>query len=407
MDAMDEDIEFLPEETLTSPRGFLAGATHAGIRRDMAKMDLGILYSEAPCSTAALYTNNRVKAAPLLVTAKHLADGRAQAIIANSGCANAATGPQGLHDALEMAQLAASKLGISPFDVVVASTGVIGTSLPMDRVRQAVTDLELVTEGGLAFARAIMTTDTRPKYAASRFTYAGRQYTTGGVAKGAGMIHPDLATMFCFLTSDAPVAQPFLAKTLREAVDASFNMIDVDGDSSTNDMVMAMASGLAGGEAIDEEHPAAGTLTAAVEAVCLHLAQAIVADAEGGTKVIQCRVAGASSRADARRVAREVVRSLGVKTAIYGQDPNWGRILAAVGNSGTLFEEDKVALWLHDQRLFARGGPQEFDTGRAKAHLEGAEISIRLDLGLGQAQATGWGSDLTEEYVRLNSRYTT
>jgi len=403
---MSGDFEFLTEGTVTSPRGFLAGAVRAGIRRDIKKLDLGLLYSEALCTAAAVYTSNLVKAAPLLVTQKHLADGKAQAVIANSGSANAATGERGLRDAWEMAQLAASRLDISPYQVVVASTGVIGTFLPMARIRQEVPRIPLSDAGGFDFARAIMTTDTRPKNAAVRFSYGGRQYTVGAVAKGAGMIHPNLATMFCFLATDAPLAQPFLAACLRQAVDASFNLIDVDSDTSTNDMVVALANGLAGGEAIDAHHPAAEDFRSALETICLYAAKAIVTDAEGATKIIECRVEGAASLSDARRAAREVVRSLGVKTAIYGHDPNWGRILAAVGNSGAHMEEARTTLWLADHCLF-QGEPQAFDAAAAKAHLAGREVNIRVHLGLGDAAATAWGADLTEEYVRLNSRYTT
>jgi len=404
---MADDIVFLSEGTVTSPRGFLAGAIRAGIRPDVDKLDVGMLYAEAPCAAAAVYTSNRVKAAPLLVSQKHLAEGSSQAVIANSGCANAATGEQGLQDAREMAELAAVKLGLAAHDVIMASTGVIGTFLPMQRVRQAVSDLKLTVEGGVDFARAIMTTDTRPKYCAARFGYGGHQYNIGGVAKGAGMIHPDMATMLCFLTSDAPVAPAYLAVCLREAVDASFNMIDVDSDTSTNDTVVALANGLGGGEPIDVDHPAAGAFHSALTAVCIHLAKAIVGDAEGASKFIECRVEGAASQADARKAAREVVRSLAVKTAVYGQDPNWGRILAAVGNSGCQMEETKTALWLSDQCLYRQGQPQPFDTAATKLHLGQAEVCIRVDLGLGDASAIAWGADITEEYVRLNSAYTT
>jgi glutamate N-acetyltransferase/amino-acid N-acetyltransferase len=213
--------------------------------------------------------------------------------------------------------------------------------------------------------------------------------------------------MLCFLTTDAPVAQPFLAGCLREAVDSSFNLVDVDGDTSTNDIVVVFANGAAGGETIDSGHPAADRFRTALELVCVHLARAMMSDAEGGTKLIECRVEGAASQADARRAAREVVRSLGVKTAIYGADPNWGRVLAAIGNSGARMEEAKTELWLDDQSAYRHGEPQPFDVDRAKAHLKGQHVLLRADLGLGDGAATAWGSDLTEEFVRLNSRYTT
>ena len=401
-----------PEGGVALPRGFLAGAVRAGIRPDVDKLDVGILFSEVRCVAAAVYTSNRVKAAPLVVCQEHLADGRAQAIIANSGCANAATGEQGLADARAMAERTAAKLGIRPRDVLVASTGVIGTFLPMERVRDAVSRIELSPAGGPDFARAIMTTDTRPKCNSGRCGQQGEEYALWAVAKGAGMIHPNMATMLCFIATDAPLAQPYLAACLREAVDVSFNMIDVDGDTSTNDTVIVLANGLAGGEPIDERHPAADAFRSALTDCCVRLAKAIVADAEGATRVIECTVEGAASPEDARRAAREVVRSLAVKTAVYGCDPNWGRILAAVGNSGAEMIEEKAALLLSAPEnsavyLYRHGAPVAFDEAQVRACLAGREVCIRVELGLGEGAATAWGSDITEEYVRLNSAYTT
>ncbi|HJX61056.1 MAG TPA: bifunctional glutamate N-acetyltransferase/amino-acid acetyltransferase ArgJ [Dehalococcoidia bacterium] len=394
------------------PRGFLAGATRAPIRPDVDKLDVGILYSEVPCAAAAVYTSNRVKAAPLLVCQEHLADGRAQAVIANSGCANAATGEQGLADARQMAELAAAKLGVRPSEVLVASTGVIGTQLPMERLRAGVSRIELSVAGGADFARAIMTTDTRPKYAGGHCGRQGEEYSVWAVAKGAGMIHPNMATMLCFIATDAPLDQSYLATCLREAVDASFNMIDVDSDTSTNDTAIVLANGLAGGEPIDAGHPLAGAFRSALTDCCVRLARAIVADAEGGTKVIECTVEGAASLADARRAAREVVRSLAVKTAVYGCDPNWGRILAAVGNSGAAMSEEKAVISISAPEsgcvyVYRQGAPLPFDEAQARACLAAPEVHLRVELGLGEGVATAWGSDITEEYVRLNSAYTT
>jgi glutamate N-acetyltransferase/amino-acid N-acetyltransferase len=409
---MSYEHDSSPEGGVALPRGFLAGAVRAGIRPDVDKLDVGILRSEVPCAAAAVYTSNRVKAAPLVLCQQYLADGRAQAIIANSGCANAATGEQGLADARAMAELTAAKLGIRPRDVLVASTGVIGTFLPMERLRDAVSRIELSAAGGPGFARAIMTTDTRPKCDGGRCGHQGEEYALWAVAKGAGMIHPNMATMLCFIATDAPLAQPYLAACLREAVDVSFNMIDVDSDTSTNDTVIVLANGLAGGELIDEGHPAAGAFRSALTGCCVHLAKAIVADAEGATRLIECTVEGAASREDARRAAREVVRSLAVKTAVYGCDPNWGRILAAVGNSGAEMAEEKVALLLSAPGngsvcFFRHGAPVAFDEGQVRVWLAAREVHIRVELGLGEATATAWGSDITEEYVRLNSAYTT
>ena len=405
--AMTEGIEVVAGG-VTSARGFVAGAVPARMRLDWDKPDVALLYSEAPCTAAGVFTQCKVVAAPVVITRKHLANGRVQAIVANSGCANAATGERGLADAVAMAQLAGAKLGLDPHDIVVASTGVIGTFLPMDRVRQGIEAAELSVGGGPAFAQGIMTTDTRPKQSAVRFG----QYTLGGACKGAGMIHPNMATMLAFITTDAPVAAPLLSRALKEAVDVSFNMIDVDSDTSTNDMVVVLANGLVGGDEISDGHALAPAFASALAHVCTDLAKQIVADAEGGTKVIETTVVGAASPQDARLAAREVVRSLAVKTAVYGHDPNWGRVLAAVGNSGCRMEEAKTALWLVDTAgeqlcLLKDGSPRPLEPGQAKRYFEAKEVRFRVDLGLGEHGAVAWGSDLTEEYVRLNSLYTT
>lgn len=405
---MKEGIEVIHGGGVTSARGFRAGAVRARMREDWDKLDVALLYSEAPCTAAGVFTQCNVVAAPVVITRKHLGDGRAQAVIANSGCANAATGEQGLRDAVEMARIAGRKLALDPHELVVASTGVIGTFLPMERMRHGVEAVELSAVGGLEFAQGIMTTDTRPKQSAVRFG----EYTLGGACKGAGMIHPNMATMLAFVTTDAPAAAPFLSRALKEAVDVSFNMIDVDSDTSTNDMVVVLANGAAGGEEIDEDHALAPVFASALAHVCTDLAKAIVADAEGGTKVIETTVTGAASPDDARRAAREVVRSLAVKTAVYGHDPNWGRVLAAVGNSGCRVEEPRTALWLvaadgSELCLLKDGSPQEIEPGEAKPYFEALEVRFRVGLGLGGHSAIAWGSDLTEEYVRLNSLYTT
>jgi glutamate N-acetyltransferase/amino-acid N-acetyltransferase len=307
-----------------------------------------------------------------------------------------------------MAQLTSAKFGIDPHEVVVASTGVIGTFLPMDRIARGIEEIQVGPEGGLDFARAIMTTDTKPKHVAVR----ANGWSMGGVVKGVGMIHPNMATMLCFITTDASVTQPFLAGALKKAVDDSFNMIDIDSDTSPDDTVVVMANGLAGGEPIDDQHGDADTFRAALRLVCTDLAKQMVADAEGATKVIQARVEGAASREDARKAAREIVMSLGVKTAVYGQDPNWGRIISAVGNSGAAMKEQTTALYLSNPDgkevcLYSGGVPQDYDPVAAKACLAPRDVRMRLTMGLGESSATAWGSDLTEDYVRLNSLYTT
>jgi glutamate N-acetyltransferase/amino-acid N-acetyltransferase len=404
----EQKYEVIPDGTVTTPRGFRAGAVHVAVRTDWDKLDIGLLHSEVPCVAAATYTQNRVPGASLVISRQHIAGGNIQAVVANSGCANAATGKQGLDDAIQLCQLTGAKFGIDPHTVVVASTGVIGTYLPMERITPGIEKIMVTQDGGLDFAKAIMTTDTRPKHIAVRTG----DWSIGGVVKGVGMIHPNMATMLCFITTDAAVAQPFLQATLREAVNSSFNMIDVDSDTSPDDIALVLANGLAGGGEIDERHPQARTFAAALTHVCTHLAKEMVADAEGASKVIEARVDGAASLADARLAAREIIRSVGVKTAIYGRDPNWGRILSAIGNSGAQVDEFKVKLAFQSAegssiQVFADGHPVAHEAAAAKACLAPRDVKIRVDMGLGDASATAWGSDLTEEFVRLNSVYTT
>jgi glutamate N-acetyltransferase / amino-acid N-acetyltransferase len=401
-------LKVLPEGSVTTPNGFDAGAAKVGVRSDWDKLDVGLVYSEAPCVAAGVYTKNALKGASLLVSMEHLARGSAQAIVANSGCANCSVGKRGIDDAIKMAQLAGAKFGIDPHEVVVASTGVIGTFLPMDRIADGIEKIEVSPDGGMDFARAIMTTDTRPKHIAVR----SGGWSMGGVVKGVGMIHPNMATMLCFITTDAAVAQPFLAAALKEAVDDSFNMIDVDNDTSPDDIVVVTANGLAAGDKIGSGHPEADLFRDALRTVCIGLAKQMIADAEGATKVIESRVEQAASREDARKAAREIVVSIGVKTAIYGHDPNWGRIISAVGNSGAAMKEETLALYLTTPEgkelcLFRDGVPQSVEPTEAKACLAPREVRLRVTMGQGDGAATAWGSDLTEEFVRLNSMYTT
>ena len=405
---MNERIDLIPEGTVTTAKGFLAGAAKVGVRSDWDKLDVGLVYSEAPCVAAGVYTRNALKGASLLVSMDHLATGSAQAIVANSGCANCSVGERGIEDAIKMAQLTGAKFGIDPHEVVVASTGVIGTFLPMDRISRGIEAIQVSPDGGMDFARAIMTTDTKPKHVAVR----ANGWSMGGVVKGVGMIHPNMATMLCFVTSDAMVAQPFLARTLKEAVDDSFNIIDIDNDTSPDDTVVVMANGLASGDTIDNGHPEADLFREALRTVCISLAKQQIADAEGATKLIEARVEGAATTEDARKSAREIVVSIGVKTAIYGHDANWGRIVSAVGNSGAAMKEESLALYFRspdgdDLCLFRHGVPQSVDAAVAKACLTPREVYLRVTLGLGDGAATAWGSDLTEEFVRLNSMYTT
>jgi glutamate N-acetyltransferase/amino-acid N-acetyltransferase len=401
-------IDMVEKGTITTPDGFLAGATYAGIhKKARTGLDLGILFSTVPCNTAGVFTNNRIKAAPVVLSQERLKLGKAAAVVANSGCANACTGKQGMADAKEVSRLVAESLGISSDDVLVASTGVIGQPLPMELVKASVPMLKVSRDGGHNFARAIMTTDRVEKEIAVRVKAGGNTFFIGGVAKGAGMIHPDMATMLCFLTTDAEVDLEFLRDALKKAVDISFNVISVDGDTSTNDTVLLMANGQSENEPIAADNKYAEVFQQALNRVCIYLAKEVARDGEGATKLIEVTVNGAPTEADARRVARTVISSPLVKTAIYGNDPNWGRVVAAVGRSGVAVEESKLSVYLGNICVFKSGKPQNFNLDKAGAMLNKPEVPIEVQLNLGDASATAWGSDLTEEYIKINAEYTT
>jgi glutamate N-acetyltransferase/amino-acid N-acetyltransferase len=390
--------------TVTAPQGFLAGAIYAGLKVK-GGLDVGILYSETPCVAAGLFTSNRIKAAPVVCSQKHLADRRARAVVANSGCANACTGDQGTRDAEAMAELAAKKLGIAPGEVVVASTGVIGKRLPMERVAAGIDKVSLSREGGHELTRAIMTTDTTPKEIAVKVDDGG--FVIGGIAKGSGMIHPTLGTLLCFLTTDAAVDTRFLETALRDAVDVSFNMVTIDGDTSPNDTIVILANGMAGNEPIRQGTAAGEAFGEALTEVCIHLARRVAADGEGASKLIEVTVEGALSIGDARMAARTIAGSPLLKAAVHGCDPNWGRVIAALGRSGAEIDGMIVDLFLDSICLMAQGVPNAFDPHRAKAVMGRSEVPIRVCLNLADCTATAWGCDLTAEYVAINSEYTT
>jgi glutamate N-acetyltransferase/amino-acid N-acetyltransferase len=394
-------IETIPEGTVTSPEGFFAGATSAGINKKAEdKPDLGILFSEAPCVAAGVFTGNRIKAAPVILTQERLKKGRAGAVVVNSGCANACVGEQGIKDAAKMAELAAGGVGLLPEQVLVASTGVIGVPLPMKQIAPAIEQVVLSREGGHELARAMMTTDTFAKETAVRVKAGGSEFTIGGVAKGSGMIHPDLATLLCFITTDATVESDFARGALKKAVDISFNMVSIDGDTSPNDMVLLLANGRAGVKAPD-------AFEQALAQVCIYLAKRIAYDGEGASKLIEVTVDGARSLAEARLAARTIAGSPLVKAAIHGADPNWGRIMMALGRSGAEVEEAKTELYIGNIQLVKAGASLPFNQRGVIRLLEGKEVAIRLNLNLGSASATAWGCDMSEEYVTINSQYMT
>ncbi len=401
-------IDFIPGGTVTSPQGFYAGATYAGIKKQAEQsLDLGILFSEAPCTTAGLFTSSRIRSAPVTLCQEKLQEGRAVAVVANSGCANAYTGEQGLVDAAEMATLAAKGIGVSSEDVLVASTGITGQPLPMELIRAGINQIILSVDGGHELARAIMTTDTVSKEVAVAVKTGSIKFTIGGIAKGSGMIHPNLATMFCFLTTDAAVESDFLRSALQKATDVSLNMLSIDGDTSPSDTVLLMANGLAGNEPITSGSYQAGVFQQALNQVCIYLAKAIARDGEGATKLIEVTVNGAMSVAEARLAARGVVSSTLVKTAVHGGDPNWGRILAALGQSGVEMAESKLDLSIGDVGVLKGGSPLPFSEESVVQILKQSEVPITVQLNLGTASATAWGCDLSEEYVTINSQYMT
>jgi glutamate N-acetyltransferase/amino-acid N-acetyltransferase len=389
----------------TFPIGFTAGATAAGVKHGKAdRLDVALLVADRPCVAAAVFTSNQVIAAPCVVTRRHVAAGPLRAVVVNSGNANACTGEQGERDALAMAEAAARAIGARPDEVAVASTGVIGIALPTDRVTRGIAAIEPEIGGWDELSRAIMTTDTRPKVAEREVWLRGKPVRIGGVAKGAGMIHPDMATLLAFLTTDARLDAARAEQALRAAVDVTFNAISVDGDTSTNDTALLLASGASGVEVADEVwEPFVEALTE----VCGELALAIVADGEGATKVFEVRVRGAASADEARRAARTITTSNLVKTAIHGADPNWGRILAAAGRSGARVDQRRASVRVGDVEVFSKGRPCSWDAAKVRAIFERPRIQVHVDLGVGDGSAVAWGCDLSEEYVHINADYTT
>jgi glutamate N-acetyltransferase/amino-acid N-acetyltransferase len=395
------------EGGITAPRGFLASGVRCGIKQ--SGLDLAIICSEAPAVCAALFTTNLFKAAPVLVSMEHAASGKAIAVVANSGCANACTGERGITDARRMASMAANELGTDAESVLVCSTGVIGRFLPMDKVERGVVDAakSLSSDGALDAAKAIMTTDTCPKMAACEIDIGGVPVRIGGIAKGAGMIRPDLATMFCFLTTDAVISLDVLKRCLQDAVEVSFNSLTVDGDTSTNDTVIALANGFAGNQDISSDSEYVQTFSLGLKSVCIELAKAMARDGEGATKLVEVVVRGAVSYEDAKTVAMTVANSLLVKTAVFGEDPNWGRVLAAAGRSGIEINPSSVDLYFGDVKIVEDGEPLDVPDYTARAPMLDDELVITIDLKLGSASSRVFTCDLSYDYVKINAEYHT
>lgn len=405
---MSAAIQLIHRGGVASADGFTAGGTYAGIKTAGADaLDLGMVASDAPATAAGMFSQNKVLSPSVTVSQRRIRNGSARAVVANSGCANCSVGKQGMSDAEEMTALAAAYLGVDAEEVLIGSTGLIGVELPMALVRQNLGNVNLSNDGGNRFARSIMTTDTHPKEVAVSTEIDGREVVIGGCAKGSGMIHPNMATMLSFITTDAPVERSFLQQALQEAVGASFNMIDVDGDQSTNDTVIVLANGKAGGPLISGGTEGGEAFQEALTYVCVDLAKKMARDGEGATHLIEATVEGAGSVEEARRGARKIVSSLLVKAMIYGRDPNWGRVMMALGNSGIDFEESNVDIFINDIHIVHQGMSISYLKDSVVSSMSDDEVRLRVRIASGGESGTAWGCDLTEAYVIENSAYST
>ena len=393
-------------------KGFKASGVHCGIRHNRTKKDLALIFSEKKAAAAAVYTTNLVKGAPLIVTKEHIKDGYAQAVICNSGNANTCNA-NGVEIAEKMSVLVADKLGIDKTDVVVASTGVIGQPLNVDVIAAGIPELAdaLSENGGTDAAEAIMTTDVKVKEIAVEFKIGSKTCRMGGIAKGSGMIHPNMATMLVFVTTDCAISAEMLNKALKSDVETSFNMVSVDGDTSTNDMVSVMANGLAGNTMIESEGEDFEIFAKALNTVTIHLCKMIAGDGEGATKLLECEVSGAKDEKCAKTVAKSVICSSLLKAAMFGADANWGRVLCAIGYSGADVDVNKIDVSFSSKEgtiaVCKNGAGVNFSEEIAKKILLEKEINIIINLNDGDASATAWGCDLTYDYVKINGDYRT
>jgi glutamate N-acetyltransferase / amino-acid N-acetyltransferase len=390
------------------PAGFSAAGIASGMKAG-GEPDIAIILSERPAACAGMFTTNKVCGAPVTVTRRHVADGTARAILANAGNSNACTGVQGERDALSMCKILADEIGTGPSDILVASTGVIGRPLPMNLIEGGIrTAYGQVTRGGLEIAaRAIMTTDTVPKLSTRVVNLGPTSFTVTGMCKGSGMIAPNLATMLAFIVTDAEVSSAQLREILAECVEKTFNRVTVDGDTSTSDMVLAMANGASDCGPIEPGTVKYQAFAGAIEEICSDLAEAIARDGEGATKFVTVQVNGAPSDADAHRAAKTVAESPLVKTAIFGGDPNWGRIAMALGRSGVEFDQAKLSISVGNLLLFKGGMPTAFDQKEAERLFAEKTLDITADLGNGNGSAEMWTCDLSYDYVKINAEYTT
>lgn len=399
------------EGGVSAAKGFLSSGVHCGIRKNKSKRDLALIYSEKRAAAAAVYTKNLVKGAPLRVTREHLKDGYARAIICNSGNANTCNS-NGREIALETSALLAKELNISEKDVVVASTGVIGQKMTIDPIKAGIPMLKsALGKNSAEAAEGIMTTDTRLKEIAVKFTVGGRECCIGGIAKGSGMIHPDMATMLCFITTDCAISPEMLQKALSTDVSETFNMVSVDGDTSTNDMVVVLANGMAENPEITDEGEDFTEFMKALNTVTVYLCRKIASDGEGATKLIECKVSGAKDLPTAKTVAKSVICSSLTKAALFGADANWGRVLCAIGYSKADVDVDKINVSFASEEgkilVCENGAGVDFSEEKAKKILLADEVEILIDLKSGDYCSTAWGCDLTYDYVKINGDYRT
>ncbi|MFQ3545348.1 bifunctional ornithine acetyltransferase/N-acetylglutamate synthase [Halobacillus rhizosphaerae] len=392
--------------TVLSPKGFKAGGIHSGLRYE--KQDFGLLLSDEPASCAAVYTQSHFQAAPLKVTQESIAKShKLQALVINSAVANACTGKEGLTNAYLMRKWIAERFNFPEEYVAVASTGVIGDQLPMDKIEYGCHHVNPTSTGAEDFQKAILTTDTCEKTCGYQVIIDEKVVTIGGAAKGSGMIHPNMATMLGFITTDAAIESDQLQLALKSSIEKSFNQITVDGETSTNDMVLAMANGSVEHCSLTPEHPDWAAFTEGLQLVCEDLAKQIARDGEGATKLIEVNVQGAHSDQEARVIAKKVVGSSLVKTAVYGEDANWGRIVGAIGHSDAQVDPENCSIYLEDQLVFSKGTPNSFSEEKAAAALGKEKVQIQVELLAGEGSGTAWGCDLTYDYVKINASYRT
>ena len=393
---------------VTFPKGFKAAGVKAGIKKS-GNLDLALIYTEKEAAVAGVFTKNAVAAAPVIVDKEHIKDGKAHAIVANAGCANACTGETGLKNAQEMAKLAAAELGCDPYDVLVGSTGIIGVNLPMDKMAAGIkaAAAELSEEGSVNAGNAIITTDTYSKACSFAVEIGGKEVRFGAIAKGSGMIQPNMATMLCYISTDANIGAPLLQKTLSDIVEVTFNMISVDGDMSTNDTVLVLANGEAGNAEIQEGTEAYSKFYDALKTICQELSKRIAADGEGATKFLTINVNGTKTFEDAKTVAMSIAKSPLVKTAFFGEDPNWGRVICAVGYAGVPMVPEKTVIKFGDIPVYANGLGADFDAEKLAQVMAEHDIVIDVEMGMGDASATVWSCDFSYEYVKINGEYHT